>query len=140
MQSAIIGSQDFVYGIAEIQNLVAPDPQTDPLTYIPSGFGTLKSASLERFATAEEIEDCKGDIRAYLMKNPGWELDCQLTCSASLTLTEMGSRLKFPIADIFGFILPGLKVMWQSKGLKMVSFKARHWDALGNSPTVTIAA
>lgn len=55
---------------------------------------------------------------------------------ASLVLQDLGSRLMFPVASIYGHILEW-DLKWQSRGTKMLDISATHWDSLGNSPTVT---
>jgi hypothetical protein len=139
MQSAVIGSNEFVYGICEVQNLAAPDPQTTPVTYIPSGFGHVRDASLKRTSDKEEIEDCKGDLRGLLLRNPRYELQMSMVTKATLTLAELASRLAFPLTATYGHVLEW-NLKWQSKGLKMLDLDASRWDSLGSSPTVTVTA
>lgn len=139
MRSAVIGSTQFVYGICEIQNLVVPDPQTDPVTYAPAGFGNVRNAKLGRKADQEQIEDCFGDLRALLLRNPRYELQLSIVVKSSLTLCELGARLSFPIANMYGNVLDW-DLAWQSKGLKMLDMNASRWDALGDNPTVTLTS
>lgn len=137
MQSAVIGSTEFVYGICEIQNLVVPNPQTEPATFAPAGFGNVKTAKLGRKADQEQIEDCNGDLRALLLRNPRYELQLSIVVKKTLVLAELGSRLSFPIANMYGNILDW-DLGWQSKGLKSLDMNASRWDSLGDSPTVTV--
>jgi hypothetical protein len=123
--SATIGSSEFVYGICEVQNLAEPEGDI----YIPSGFGHARDASLKRTSDREEIEDCRGDLRALLLRNPRHELQISLVTKVTVEVAEMASRLVFPIADILGSVLE-TTLKWQSKGLKMLDLDASSWDSM----------
>lgn len=130
--STIIGSDEFVYGICEVQNL-----NPDEGTYAAASFGHVSDASLKRTADQEEIEECDGELRALLLRNKRYEMTMSIRVKKTLVLQELGSRLMFPVASIYGSILEW-ELKWQSKGTKMLDITATHWDSLGSSPTVTL--
>ena len=138
MKTAIIGSNEFVLGICEIQNLSAPNPQTNPATWVTSAFGNVRDATLTRNGESMPIESCEGGLLAFLIHNPSWELKMDILVKPTLVLPDFGSRIAFPLTDIYGFLIPPMPVTWGSKALKKISVTATHWDSLGSNPAVTI--
>lgn len=131
MNSAIIGSTEFVYGICEVQTL---DPSGSH--YTAKSFGHVKDTTLSRTADQEEVEDCDGDLLALLLRNPRYELTMSIRVKSTITLQELGSRILFPVATIYGNLL-NWALKWQSRGMKMLDITATHFDSLGSSATVT---
>ncbi len=131
MNSAIIGSDEFVYGLCEVQQLSPAEG-----TYAAVSFGHASDVSLKRTADREELDNCAGDLLALLLRNPRYELSMTIRVRKTLVMAELASRIMFPIAGIYGHLLEW-DLKWQSKGTKMLDVQATHWDSLGSSPTVT---
>jgi hypothetical protein len=132
MNSAIIGSDEFVYGLCEVQQLT---PEVG--TFAAVSFGQARDVGLKRTADREELEKCDGDLMALLLRNPRYELTMTMMVKKTLEVAELASRIMFPLAGIYGSLLEW-DLKWQSKGTKMLDIQATHWDALGSSPTVTV--
>jgi hypothetical protein len=93
-------------------------------------YGEVKSASLTRVGSEEEITGCQGELIAFLIKNPGFELQMETRFDSDVTPPEMLDAITFPLADIVGYVKPGTEVAWEEGGVRMLSFTAAGWDSL----------
>lgn len=95
-------------------------------------YGEVKNASLTRTGQEEEILGCLGELIAYLIKNPGFELQMECRFDSDVEPPEILDAITFPLAGIVGYVAPGTEVSWEEGGVRMLSFTAKGWDALQN--------
>ena len=93
-------------------------------------YGTVKSASLTRTGEEEELKGALGELIAYLIKNPGFELKMECRFDSDVEPPEILDAITFPLAGIVGYVKPGTEVKWEEGGVRMLSFTAAGWDAL----------
>lgn len=93
-------------------------------------YGTVKSASLTRTGAEEELTGALGQLIAYLIKNPGFELQMECRFDSTVNPPEILDQITFPLAGIVGYVKPGAEVKWEEGGVRMLSFTAAGWDSL----------
>lgn len=101
-----------------------------------NAFGTVTSCSLTRTADTADIKGRRNETRAFLMNNPGFELDFEALFTHEIEVAEMGSIITFPFVGIQGIIMPGANIKWSNSAARMISFKCRSWDHLASSGTL----
>ena len=93
-------------------------------------YGTVKDASLTRTGEEEELKGALGEIIAFMVKNPGFELKLNCRFDSDVEPPEILDQITFPLAGIKGYVKPGTEVSWEEGGVRMLSFTAAGWDAL----------
>lgn len=93
-------------------------------------YGTVKDASLTRTGAEEELLGALGQLIAFLIKNPGFELQMQCRFDSDVEPPELLDMITFPLAGIKGYVKPGTVVNWTEGGVRMLTFTAAGWDAL----------
>lgn len=93
-------------------------------------YGEVKNASLVRTGQEEEMTGCLGEIIAYMIKNPGFELKMECRFDSDVEPPEILDAITFPLAGIVGHVTPGTEVKWDEGNARMLSFTAKGWDAL----------
>lgn len=93
-------------------------------------YGTVKDASLTRTGQEEELLGALAEIIAFLIKNPGFELQMQCRFDSDVEPPELLDMITFPLAGIKGYVKPGTQVNWTEGGVRMLTFTAAGWDSL----------
>lgn len=93
-------------------------------------YGEVKNATLTRTGQEEELTGCMGELIAFLIKNPGFELAMECRFDADVEPPELIDEVTFPLAGIKGYIKPGLEIKWEEGGVRMLSLTAAGWDSL----------
>lgn len=93
-------------------------------------YGTVRSASLTRVGQEEELTGALGELVAYLVKNPGFELQMECRFDSDVPAPEILDQVTFPLAGIKGYIAPGAQINWEEGGVRVLSFTAKGWDSL----------
>lgn len=93
-------------------------------------YGTVKSASLTRTGAEEELLGALGELIAFLIKNPGFELQMECRFDSDVDVPEILDAITFPLAGLVGYVKPGTSVNWEEGGVRMLSFTAAAWDSL----------
>lgn len=113
--------------------MFSTDPATDRLVFgtaeIGNIFGQLKSASLERKGDEELIKNNKGSLRAFLIKNPGFDLQITVYYSGAVVPPGLMTPITFPAAGVTGHI-SNCKIEWDEDGTRMLTCTAKQWDSL----------
>lgn len=73
---------------------------------------------------------CLGELIAFLVKNPGFELQMETRFDADVEPPEILDAITFPLAGIVGYVKPGTEVSWEEGGVRALSFTAAGWDSL----------
>jgi hypothetical protein len=93
-------------------------------------YGRVKSATLTRTGEEEELKGQIGQLIAFLVKNPGFELKMECAFDSDVVPPEIMDAITFPLAGIVGYVKPGTEVSWEEGGVRMLSFTAAGWDSL----------
>lgn len=93
-------------------------------------YGQVRSASLTRTGEEEELTGCLGELIAFLVKNPGFELQMETRFDSDVEPPEILDAITFPLAEIVGYVKPGSEVSWEEGGVRSLSFTAAGWDSL----------
>lgn len=93
-------------------------------------YGEVKSASLTRTGAEEELTGCLGEIIAFLVKNPGFELKMECRFDSDVDPPEILDAITFPLAAVTGHVKPGSEITWEEGGVRMLSFTAAAWDSM----------
>lgn len=93
-------------------------------------YGTVKDASLTRTGQEEELLGALAEIIAFLIKNPGFELQMQCRFDSDVEPPELLDMITFPLAGIKGYVKPGTQINWTEGGVRMLTFTAAGWDSL----------
>jgi hypothetical protein len=100
-------------------------------------YGTVKSATLTRTGQEEEILGCKGQIVAWLIKNPGFELQMEVRFDSDVDPPEILDSVTFPLAEVTGHVAPGTQIKWEEGGVRVMSFTAKNWDSMSSVTAMT---
>lgn len=95
-----------------------------------ASYGEVKNATLTRTGQEEELLGTMGELIAYLIKNPGFELQMECRFDSDVEPPEILDAITFPLAGIVGYVAPGAEVTWEEGGVRMLSFTAKGWDSL----------
>jgi len=98
-------------------------------------YGEVKNATLGRTGEEDEIKGCKGQLIAWLIKNPGFELKMETRFDSDVDPPEILDEIVFPLAGVTGHVAPGAEIKWDEDGVRMLSFTAKNWDGLDGAET-----
>lgn len=93
-------------------------------------YGEVKNASLNRTGAEEELTGCQGEMIAFLVRNPGFELSMETRFDSDVQPPEILDQIVFPYAGVKGYVKPGTEISWEDGGARMLSFTAAGWDSL----------
>lgn len=96
-------------------------------------FGTVKSCSVKRAADKEEIENAAGNLRAVLLKKPGFEMTLEVAFEATVTAPALGAAISLPLVGVVGRVMPGVEVKWEGGKERGLSIPVSSWDSLENA-------
>lgn len=91
-------------------------------------FGQVKSATCKKTADYESILKCDGGLKAFLIKNPRFELQLETLYDNDVTAPTFGDAVTFPIGAITGYVSGDIEIKWDENGGRMLSFPATAWD------------
>lgn len=95
-----------------------------------SDFGTVKSCSVKRNADKEELENAAGNLRAVVLKKPGFEMTLEVAFDASVTAPALGAAISLPLVGVVGRVMPGVEVKWEQGKERGLSIPVSSWDSL----------
>lgn len=93
-----------------------------------SAFGQVKSATCKRTADFESVLKCDGGLKAFLIKNPRFELQLETLYDSDVAAPTFGDTVTFPVGSITGYVSGEIEIKWDENGGRMLSFPATSWD------------
>lgn len=103
-------------------------------------FGTVKSTSVKRAADKEELENGAGNLRAVLLKKPGFEMTLEVAFDATVTAPGLMERIALPLVGVVGRVMPGVEVKWEAGKERGLSIPVSSWDSLENASAFQVNA
>jgi hypothetical protein len=97
-------------------------------------FGQVLSANIKRGGDTKEILNCKGGLRAFLIRNVKTVLNMKTIFSTADDIPNLGDVIALPLIAVGG-IVHDVTVEWEHDGERMLSIDATGWDSLGDAPT-----
>lgn len=101
---------------------------------IAQTFGQVETASLERTIEELGIPDGFGGFQAYLLFNPGYQLQVSAIFPATAEFPADAEAIAFP-NGVTGNII-NWTVNWTSKDSRKITFTAKQWESIGSNPAV----
>lgn len=96
-----------------------------------TSFGQVKTATLDRDASQQEIMNNQGALRALLLTNPKFSLSFTAVFDSGVTAPGLGESASFPLAGVSGRVL-NAKVNWTENGVRELAVEASYWDSMDN--------
>lgn len=93
-------------------------------------FGTVKSCSVKRTADKEDLENGAGNMRAVLLKKPGFEMTLEVAFEVGVTAPALGAAISLPLVGVVGRVMPGVEVKWEAGKERGLSIPVSSWDSL----------
>ncbi|NBW10992.1 MAG: hypothetical protein EBR82_23475 [Caulobacteraceae bacterium] len=100
-------------------------------------FGQVESATVKRTADKESIENCAGNLKAFLLKNPRFEVNLETIYDSSVTAPELMDSITVPLVGVIARVLD-VTVKWAKGKERMLSIEATSWDALASATAYTL--
>lgn len=100
-------------------------------------FGEVRNARLRRVGNGQEIENSVGGLRAYLLKNPRFELELEIIFDGGKAYPGLGEKIDFPLAGLTGFVLSA-EFSWASGQQKAYKLTANSWDSLADASSFAV--
>lgn len=97
-------------------------------------FGTVKSAKVKRTASKEMLLNGKGNFRAIVFTNPGFEMTLEVAFEKNVTAPAMGEIITLPLVGVSGRVQEGVEVSWEQGKERGLSIPVSSWDAMGDAP------
>jgi hypothetical protein len=120
-QTLIGPNVDILYGTCEV---------TD-------AYGIVRSCECADECDEQVFEDCRGNPREVLLTNERIELTMEVEFDAVAGKPERGDDIAFPEPfNVVGQVIKS-RVKWEKKDKKLLTIEAKHWRAMGSTPTVT---
>jgi hypothetical protein len=101
-------------------------------------YGEVTRLDLTRTADLTEIENRVGGNLAAILTKCRFELEIEMIFPSDKTAPGLGDTIEFPYADVQGNITGDIKVMWANKDARKLSFRAAHWDSIGEVTAVSL--
>lgn len=120
-QTLIGPNVDILYGTCEV---------TD-------AWGIVRSCSCQDACDEQVFTDCRDNPREVLLKNERIELTMEVEFDGALGAPARGDDIAFP--DPFNVTgqITGIELKWERGDKKLMTINAKHWKAMGSTPTVT---
>lgn len=99
---------------------------------IGTDFGEVKNVSVKRTSDKQEISNCIGGIRGYILRKPRFELQMETRFDADVDAPGEGEMITFPYSGVVGRIFDP-EVTWDEGGTRMLKFTATHWDEMADA-------
>jgi hypothetical protein len=121
-QTLIGPNVDILYGTCEV---------TD-------AWGIVRSCRCKDACDEQVFMDCRENPREVLLKNERVELSMQVEFDSEIGAPTRGDDIAFP--DPFNALtgqIIDFEVVWERGDKKLMDITAKHWKAIGSTPTVT---
>jgi len=120
-QTLIGPNVDILYGTCEVGEV----------------WGIVRSCTVKDACDEQLFEDCRGNPKEVLLTNERIELTMDFEYDAALGIPARGDDLAFPAPfSVTGQVID-LEMKFDRKDKVVVSITAKHWKAMGSTPTVT---
>lgn len=103
-----------------------------------STFGQVKSATLKRTADKDLLNNCKGNLRAAILKNARFELTLKTVFDDSVDPPGLGDEITLPLVGLTARVME-VPIEWTEGGERMLSIDATRWDSLGDASIYTVS-
>lgn len=106
---------------------------------LSQAYGTVISGELDWPEDLEEIKGCDGLVSSVLLRDDKIGYNFTVLFPDTVSVPAKGTNIPFPTvagAGVQGQVVSA-KVNWTREGQRQMSIVARHWKALGSTPTVT---
>ncbi|OAI55330.1 hypothetical protein AYO49_05630 [Verrucomicrobiaceae bacterium SCGC AG-212-N21] len=116
------GNVDIIHGTCEV---------TD-------AFGIVRSCRVSDQCDEQVFLDCRGNPREVLLKNERIELTMTVEFDGDLGAPARGDDIAFPDPYSVTGQITGIELIWEQNDRKLMEITAKHWQAMGSTPTVTV--
>lgn len=100
-------------------------------------FGQVESASVKRTADKQEIENCLGNLKSFLLTKPRFELTLDCIFDSSVTAPGLLDIITLPLVAVAGRVMD-VTVKWEKGKERMLSIEVTSWDALVAATAYTL--
>lgn len=97
-------------------------------------FGKVKSMSVKRNGDEEELSNGAGNLRAHVIKKPGFEATLEVMFDANVTAPALYTLMVLPVVNITARVMPGVDIKYDDGKERTMSIPLKMWDALLNQP------
>lgn len=95
-------------------------------------FGSVESSSVKRTADKKEIENGAGNLKAFLLTKPRFELSFDTIFDATVTPPGLMDEIAFPLVAVTGRVLD-VTVKYEKGKERILTIEATYWDSLASA-------
>jgi hypothetical protein len=92
--------------------------------------GTVKTASVKRVADKLELEGGSGNLRAFVLLKPGFELVLECAFERHVQPPGLLDVIQLPLVGVAGRVMPGVEVKWEQGKERGITIPVSQWDSL----------